>query len=155
LVEQASTTSGSTSSRLATRLSDQMSIRIEFESRQFDIHAEPPNPYNQTPGQSFLAWLRPELVAQGYVVGEPGTEDWGWYLEVKGRDERYVIGASAMPDKDGIVEWTVHLWRTRSVLERLQGKGRPKRTDPLPKLVERLVREDAGATEIDIAEDVR
>ena len=126
-----------------------MKVMICFDSRKFDITAEPPNDINPIHGQSFLAWLRPELEGSGYAVDGPDTEDWGWYLEVAGPSGRYTVGASAMTSiEPGVVDWTIQVWRRRSLRELVQRKGRVSRTDALVQTLERLVREKADdATE--------
>lgn len=126
-----------------------MRIMLFFDSRKFDINTEPPNDINPIHGHSFLAWLRPQLEGAGYEVDGPGTEDWGWYLEVAGPSGRYVVGASAMTAiQAGVVDWTIQVWRCRSLREIFQRKGHVSRSDALVQTLEQLVREGAGdATE--------
>ena len=129
-----------------------MKIVINFFSARFDVEAEPPNPINPIRGQSFLAWLRPELERKEYSVDGPGTEDWGWYLEVRGRSGRYVIGATAIPDTDGEVDWTIQLWRSRSWHERLRRTGHLTPDDELARVLEQLVRDGTQPTEMWVEE---
>ena len=117
-----------------------------FVSRKFDLAAEPENDINPIRGQSFLAWLRARLEALGQEVDGPDTEDWGWYLGVRTAAGRYIVGASVIPDDDGD-DWTIRLWRERSLREWITGKGRVTREDDLARLLERLVREEMEATE--------
>jgi len=123
-------------------------IEIDFDTELFDLEAEPLNDINPTHGHSFLAWLAPLLVAAGYEVEGPGTEDWGWYLEVRGPSGRYVVGASAMHWRERSSSWMTHLRRSRSLRERFRGEGRIDFSDPLFRCVEACVREHLGATEI-------
>lgn len=118
-----------------------------FVSRKFDLEAEPENDINPIHGQSFLAWLRPRLEGLGYTVDGPDTEDWGWYLDVRGPTAGYIVGASALEFDEG-VDWTIQLSRQRSFREWITGKGWITREDPLVRLVERIVREETEATEV-------
>jgi hypothetical protein len=132
-----------------------MKVMITFSSDKFDVTQEPPNRYNPIPGHSFLAWLGPWLARGGYQVEGPGNEDWGWYLEVRGPSGKYVVGSSATPDRGKVVDWIVQVWRSRSLRERLRGAGRIGTGDPLVLLIERLVREEAGATDIGVEDLAR
>ncbi len=118
-----------------------------FVSRKFDLGAEPENDINPIRGQSFLAWLRPRLEGLGYTVDGPNTEDWGWYLDVRGPAKSHLVGASAIDCDEGAV-WTIQLSRQRSFRECITGKGWITRDDPLVRLVERIVREETEATEV-------
>jgi hypothetical protein len=129
-----------------------MKVMITFPSEKFDVTQEPPNRFNPIAGHSFLAWLGPRLAREGYEVDGPGTEDWGWYLEVRGPSGRYVVGSSAYPDRGQVVDWFIQVWRSRSLRESWRGTGRIGTGDPLVRLIERLAREEAGAAEIDVEE---
>lgn len=118
-----------------------------FASGKFDLEAEPENDVNPIHGQSFLAWLRPRLEGLGYAVDGPDTEDWGWYLDVRGPTAGYIVGASAIADDDGAC-WTIQLSRRRSFREWITGKGWITRDDALVQLVERVVREETEAIEV-------
>jgi hypothetical protein len=120
---------------------------IHFGSARFDTSAEPENDINPIRGQSFLAWLRPKLEALGYAVDGPDTEDWGWYVRVKCPTGSYIVGAIAIPDRDETA-WMIQLWRERSLREWITRKGRQQRDDAFAQLVERIIRQDADATEV-------
>jgi hypothetical protein len=123
-------------------------IEILFDSLRFDIEAEPPNNINPIRGHSFLAWLVPRLETAGYRVVGPGTEDWGWYLDVRGPAGTYLVGASATPTLLDGVDWTLQIRRARSFREWLRGTGRIHFDDPLVQWLEACVREHMGSTEI-------
>jgi hypothetical protein len=123
------------------------SVTILFDSELFDVEAEPPNDINPIRGHSFLAWLSPRLEAAGHRVDGPDTEDWGWYLEAAGPSGRYVVGASAIPSRGKVVDWTLQITRARSIGERLRGEGRIGPADPLVRWIEACVREQVGASE--------
>ena len=94
----------------------------------FDLSAEDENPVNPIHGQSFLLWLRDK--ARDIVeIGEPDTEDWGWYtfLEWKGRS--YLLGASAEESDDPEVYWVFQLEKQRSFGEKLLGREKMTEDD--------------------------
>jgi len=126
-------------------------IEILFDSELFDIDTEPPNDINPIRGHAFLAWLAPRLVAAGYEVDGPNTEDWGWYLSVQGPPGRYMVGATALPFRGAVVDWSLQIVRARSIRERLRGEGRIGLEDPLVRWIESCVRKQVGASEIVVA----
>jgi len=80
---------------------------VSFRSSKFDVSAETPNPINPIAGQSVLTWLRGELAKAHYTATEPGTEDWGWYIDVTGNDgslEQQIAANATAGDL------TVHAW---------------------------------------------
>ena len=120
-----------------------MAFVIAFRTARFDVSTESPNPINPIAGESVLNWLRPALVEAGYRSTQPGTEDWGWYIDVEGPGGAYLVGASA--DADGSttdVEWVVQVHRARSMKDKLLGRNKLEPDDPLCSLIERLVRAD-------------
>lgn len=121
-----------------------MAFVISFRTALFDVSKETPNPINPIAGQSVLNWLRPALAGAEYRSTEPGTEDWGWYMDVEGPGGAYLVGASA--DADGAttdVEWIVQVHRARSIKDRLLGRNKLAPGDPLCSLIERLVRAES------------
>lgn len=123
-------------------------IEILFDSELFDVEAEPPNDINPIRGHVFLAWLSPRLGAAGYRVDGPHTEDWGWYIEVHGPSGRYTVGASALPFRGAVVDWTLQVTRARSIRERLRGEGRIGLADPLVCWIEVCIREQVEPSEL-------
>jgi hypothetical protein len=125
---------------------------INFHTSRFAVAAETPNPINPIFGQSVLRWLRESLGASGYETTEPAPEDWGWYMDAKGGGASYLVGASgdAAEDGTGRVDWTIQIEKHRSLKERITGGHRLGADDPLSAVIERLVREDAGAAEIEV-----
>jgi hypothetical protein len=127
---------------------------ISFRTARFDVKAETPNSINPIAGQSVLRWLRTELAKAGYTATEPVTEDWGWYVDVTGKDGSYLVGASA--DADGStpdVEWIVQVHRHRSMSDKLFGRNTMAVDDPLVALIERIVRGDAQISEVSVDRD--
>lgn len=131
-------------------------VRIEFDSRKFDLSLEPENPINPIPGHSFLAWLKPELERRGFEIDGIDTEDWGWYIQVGAPSGRYIVGASATPDKsDRPLMWWVSLTRSRSFREWITGQGRLTPADPFLATVVEIVKGEPEFTELEIETDPR
>lgn len=102
-----------------------------------------PNPINPIAGQSVLNWLRDELAKSNYQSTEPDTEDWGWYMDVKGDGASYLVGASAdAEDTAPTVEWTVQVHKSRSLKDRIFGSNKLHPDDALCALIERIIRAD-------------
>ena len=102
-----------------------------------------PNPINPIAGQSVLNWLRDELAKSNYQSTEPDTEDWGWYMDVKGDGASYLVGASAdAEDTAPTVEWTVQVHNSRSLKDRIFGSNKLHPDDALCALIERIIRAD-------------
>lgn len=124
---------------------------ISFRTHKFDVNAEVPNPINPIAGQGVLVWLRSELAKAHYTATEPGTEDWGWYIDVTGNDGAYLVGASA--DADGStpnVEWVIQVHRHRSLTDKLLGRNTMAVDDPLVTLIERIVRADPQISDVSV-----
>jgi hypothetical protein len=120
-----------------------MAYVIAFRTARFDVSKESPNPINPIAGESVLNWLRPALAGAEYRSTEPGTEDWGWYMDVEGPGGAYLVGASAEADSTTTdVEWVVQVHRARSMKDKLLGRNKLAAGDPLCSLIERLVRAD-------------
>ena len=124
-------------------------VVITFDSPKFDVEAEPENDINPIQGQSCLAWLRPKLEASGYVVEGPACEDWGWYLDVRDADHRYVLGAMAWPSDGPVVDWWLQVWRRRSFGEWLRGRGHIALEDALIERTVDLLLTEGEARELD------
>lgn len=129
-----------------------MAFVISFSSTTFNTAGERPNPINPIAGESVLNWLRSELVKAGYQATEPGTEDWGWYVDVTSADASYMVGASADASEPAErVDWVIQVERVRSLKERLLGRNLLTSDDPLCVLIERLVRDDENNQDITVA----
>lgn len=125
---------------------------VTFRTARFDPEAEPANPINPIAGHSVLIWLMDAVRAAGYEGGEPGTEDWGWYVDVAGHGASYLVGASGErePGAKGPVDWTVQIHRHRSLPDKLFGRNAHAVTDPLTTLVERVVRAAPDCTHVEV-----
>jgi len=124
---------------------------VSFRSSKFDVSAETPNPINPIAGQSVLTWLRGELAKAHYTATEPGTEDWGWYIDVTGNDGSYLVGASA--DADGStadVEWVIQVHKHQSFADKMLGRNKMADDDSLGALIERILRADPQISEVSV-----
>lgn len=125
---------------------------ITFRSSSFDVASEPPNPINPIPGESVLRWLREQLRGSRYETTEPATEDWGWYIDVRGEGASYLVGASGDVAEAAAepVDWTIQIERHRTLGEKLRGANKMADDDALSSLIERLVRQSAGAADVEV-----
>jgi hypothetical protein len=99
-----------------------------------------------------LRWLREKLQGSPYATTAPDTEDWGWYMDVRGEGAAYLVGASGEVAEAaaGAVDWTIQIERHRSLGEKLRGASKMGADDPLSALIERLVRQEAAATDVEV-----
>jgi hypothetical protein len=140
---------------------------ISFKTSRFDVTRERPNESNAFAGESVLGWLRDELAKHQYESTAPDMEDWGWYIDVKGAGNSYLVGASAQveyKDDDGstlsynvsasaVLDWTIQIHKQRTVMEKLLGKNRMTVDDALCALVEKIVRSDSRLEEVSVERD--
>ena len=128
-----------------------MAYLISFKTARFDVRAETPNPVNPIAGRSVLVWLRTALVNAGYQATEPGTEDWGWYMDVQGASGSYLVGASG--DAESVerqVEWVVQIHKHRSLTDRLRGRNVLSDADALLSVIEDAVRGDTEILDVTV-----
>ena len=124
---------------------------ISFRTSRFDVRLEAPNPINPIAGQSVLAWLRPHLAEAGYQSTDPDTEDWGWYMDVRGTGGSYLVGASADAGSDQReIEWVVQIHKHRSLTDKMFGRHVMTHDDALVSAIERLVRADGQITDVSV-----
>lgn len=128
-----------------------MAYVITFTTARFDISQETPNPVNPIAGESVLVWLRDAIVSAGWMVTEPDTEDWGWYVEVRGTGASYTLGASAdATDPTPPHAWTVQLHKHRSATDKLLGRNKLGVGDPVLAIIETMVRADPAFDHVDV-----
>jgi len=128
-----------------------MTHLIAFSSTRFDVTKETPNPINPIAGESVLQWLREKLRDSPYEATAPATEDWGWYVYVKGAAVSYLVGASAdagEPSRN--IDWTVQIHKQRSLKDKITGANKLTIDDPLSALIERIIRADTDSSGIDV-----
>jgi hypothetical protein len=95
-------------------------------------------------GEDFAAWLRSKLLERSIPTIEPGQEDWGWYIEAKVGDVSYFIGvggnaqeAASNPDAG---EWRIMVEKHRSLWEKLSGKNKLSRSDPIFAIIQEILK---------------
>jgi hypothetical protein len=73
----------------------------------------------------------------------------------EGDGAAYLVGASGEADDQapGHVDWTIQIDRHRSLKDKLTGANKLAADDRLSAAIERLVRQDAGAGEIEVSRD--
>jgi hypothetical protein len=124
---------------------------VSFRTDKFDVRAEAPNPINPIAGQSLLKWLRDKLSEANYAATEPSTEDWGWYIDVRGKERSYLVGASADAENPtSMVEWIIQIHKHRSLREKILGQNRMAPDDPLVSLIETFVRGDSQFHDVSV-----
>lgn len=121
---------------------------ISFTSLQFQVSAERPNPINPIAGDGLLQWLGELLTSEGYETTAPQPEDWGWYIHVKYWDTTYMIGASSDLDEPPPREWTIQILRERSLMDKILGRKKLARDDPLSAHIEAAIRGNPEMHEI-------
>lgn len=127
---------------------------IYFTTDRFDVSKETPNSINPIAGQSVLNWLREELAKAQYHSTEPDTEDWGWYMDVEGGSDSYLVGASADAQDPCLdTDWVVQVHKNRSLKEKLLGRNKMTAEDPLFTLIESIVRTDDNIENITVDKD--
>jgi len=124
---------------------------ITFRSARFDIAAEPVNPINPIAGESLLRWLGAHLQQSQYAATTPRPEDWGWFIRVEADGASYLVGASGEADESapGAVAWTIQVHKHRSLKQKLTGANKLTPDDRLSAMIERLVRQDADAVDVE------
>ena len=124
---------------------------ITFRSSMFDVTKETPNPINPIAGEGVLLWLRGKLEIAQYEVTVPDSEDWGWYVYVRGAGASYMVGAGAdIPEQGPVEEWTIQVHKQRSLKDRIKGVGKLAADDPLSALIESIMRAEKGIESIDV-----
>ncbi len=127
---------------------------LSFTTAKFDVSLEAPNPTNPIAGQGVLRWLREELGNTGYACTEPEPEDWGWYMDARGSEATYLVGASGEPeDSSPEVPWTVQVEKARSLADKLLGRNKLAGDDALVTELERLLRSEAAIRDLRVDRD--
>ena len=119
---------------------------IHFQSRLFDVSAEPENPINPIRGASLLDWLRTRVPG----LSEPDAEDWGWYSHLVWQGRTYLVGASAEESDDGNHAWALQIDKHRTFKERLFGQGKMTADDPCLALLHGLIAREPAFTDVSV-----
>ena len=122
---------------------------IRFNTAQFDVAKERPNPINPIPGESLLLWLR-ERAKPDVEVTEPDAEDWGWYSFVDWKGRQYLLGSSASDEESGQREWILQIDKQRSVKETLMGREKMEADDECAQFFQQLVEDESSFTSVSV-----
>lgn len=142
-----------------------MALLISFKTNRFDVTKETPNDINAFAGEGLFKWLRFELVKHQYTSTEPDTEDWGWYIDVTGPEVSYLVGATAEVEYkeeveedtlsydvagDAILDWTVQIYKHRTLMDKLFGKNEMLADDGLCAVIDGILRNDDSLHELSV-----
>jgi hypothetical protein len=131
-----------------------MAHLITFATGKFDISKETRNDINPIAGEGVLNWIRERLAGSPYSSTAPSTEDWGWYIDVKGEGSRYMVGASGEPERPPPdVDWVIQIHKSRSFKDKLTGRNKLTGEDPFLALLEKAVRAEPDFREVSITQD--
>jgi hypothetical protein len=94
-------------------------------------------------GEDFSIWLVQELTASGIAADVIGMEDYGWTNEVEHEGTSYLMNVAGASEEDSANpnygEWHVLLERRRTPMQRLLGKNKASRTDPIVERITELL----------------
>lgn len=102
-------------------------------------------------GEDLSRWLASELPSAGIVADVICMEDFGWANLAECQGAPYLMCVAGNSDEDpanpNCGEWHVMLERERTLVQKLLGRNRISRSDPIVGKVARLLR-DAGFAEV-------
>jgi len=130
---------------------------VSFTTSRFDPTKEPRNPINPIQGESALRWLKNDVLPEEYESTDPDAEDWGWYIDVVGPDNSYMIGSivhwedDENPHKD--LEWMFQIHKKRSLVEKLMGKNKMSPADKVLSLIVDSLKGDSSFSDITVEKD--
>ena len=103
-------------------------------------------------GEDLARWLRLQLGEKDVVAAQPYQEDWGWELPVSHGSNSYYLAMSGNADDSGANgdegEWRIIVERRRSIWQRLTAKEKIAADDPLVVLIEKLLSNEPGITDV-------
>ncbi|HXQ27077.1 MAG TPA: hypothetical protein VN822_11760 [Candidatus Acidoferrales bacterium] len=107
-------------------------------------------------GEDLAAWLRSRLAERDIHASEPGQEDWGWYLDVKHGNDLYYLCVGG--NSDGGVnrdegEWRIIVEKSRSIWDRMTGKGKITENDPMLDVVRKILQDQADFRDLRLETD--
>lgn len=76
------------------------------------------------PGKHLAEWFASRLPEKGISVGDVGSEDWGWYIELAGEFGLVQVCCSKVEDTDH--QWLIHTHETTGIgklFSRAKGKA--------------------------------
>ena len=113
-----------------------MIVHITCWTDRFNLSAVAPDFINDCCfGADFSDWLVQGLSASGVIAGVLGMEDFGWANMAEHDGIVYLMNVAGTPENDparpNYGEWHVLLERRRTFIQRLLGKNKASRTDPI------------------------
>ncbi len=115
-----------------------------FETNRFNLSQVRPHFINDCCfGEDVAEWLSANLAEAGFTTIAPAQEDWGWYTEASrdGRSYFIAIGGNAAEGaadpNEG--EWRIGLDRHRTLMDKLRGRNRMTRDDPIVGVVRAIL----------------
>jgi hypothetical protein len=125
---------------------------VTFETAQFALAAEKPNPINPIHGISVGEWLLARLPEAVIPSGKIEAEDWGWAVDVTYAKFSYMFGFIALPDEQESepAEVIIIVDKQRSLIEKLLGKNKFDTKDELLAIIKNLIAVDFSDTKIQI-----
>lgn len=106
-------------------------------------------------GDDLANWMAERLRPLEFRVGQPGQEDWGWYLRVWSSRDAYFVAIGAITLEEDLQptpargsnhgEWRIIVQKRRTLWKWLLGSHQISRDDPLVQAIERTL-----VTELDV-----
>jgi hypothetical protein len=128
-------------------------LHIVFETSEFvDDAASRAARVNETVGGAALAtWLAEEARAAGLPAVTPWVEDHGWDFAIATDAGTYLCVCSVEDDENGapVREAHVSVSKDRSIWDRLQGRNKVAKDDPVIRSLRDAIVRRAGAGKID------
>lgn len=103
-------------------------------------------------GEDAAAWMKQKLMERSVTVqaGDPGQEDWGWYIRAEYSNGKYLLGFGGNLDEAAQIpntgEWRIIVNKRRSIKDCLTGKAKIQYDDPMLLLVEEILRGEPDFT---------
>ena len=128
-------------------------VDILFRTRRFNLSKVGEHFINPCCfGEDLADWLRLRLEERNVVADDPNQEDWGWGLPVTNGRDSYYLGVSGNADPSGTNadegEWRIIVQKRRSIWQRLAGKGHIVAGDELVGLIEHILCNQSGITNV-------
>lgn len=106
-----------------------------FETDRFNVSQPKEHYINECCyGDDAAAWLRDRLAELDIEAGEPGDEDWGWYVYVFHDGNRYFVGITGFAEVEShgnLGEWRLMIEKCRSLKELITRKNRIVENEPI------------------------
>jgi hypothetical protein len=120
---------------------------ILFETTRFNCSEVKPHFINDCCfGEDLAAWLRDQLSLQGIPARAPYQEDWGWEFSVQDAVGSYYIGAGGHAVENSSDqnrgEWRLMISKRRSLFQKLTGKNKLSKNEPIIAVVLSIVRHE-------------